>query len=58
MLQVSSLENAMKKSYILESLWNKYQKSTRNKELEKYIDMEPTKQETLNRYLITSDNRS
>ena len=56
MLQVSSLENAMKKSYILESLWNKYQKSTRNKELEKYIDMEPTKQETLNRYLITSDN--
>ena len=49
MLQVSSLENAMKKSYILESLWNKYQKSTRNKELEKYIDMEPTKQETLNR---------
>ena len=56
MLQVSSLENAMKKSYILESLWNKYQKSTRNKELEKYIDMEPTKQETLNRYLITSDH--
>ena len=56
MLQVSSLENAMKNSYILESLWNKYQKSTRNKELEKYIDMEPTKQETLNRYLITSDN--